>query len=79
MKQFGRRFATKVATRGKMKKMTAIALLVAAMAFTACSSTEEKKVETAPAPAAEVKAPAAAPAPVATPAAAPAKTAPKKK
>jgi hypothetical protein len=52
-----------------MKKLTAMALLAAAMAFVACSSTEEKKAEAAPAveaAKAEVKAPA-------TPAKAPAK------
>lgn len=53
-----------------MKKMTAIALLVAAIAFQACSSTEEKAPEAAMAPKAEVAAPAAAPA---APAKAPAK------
>jgi len=55
-----------------MKKLTAIALLAAAMSFVACSSTEEKKAEApAEAPKAEVAAPAPAPAPA--PAKAPAK------
>ncbi|MCX7633461.1 MAG: hypothetical protein N2Z22_09040 [Turneriella sp.] len=68
---------------GNMKKLTATALLVAAISFWACSSSEEKKSETpAEAPKAEAApaAPAApAKAPAAEPAKAPAKAAPKKK
>jgi len=65
-------FGSKILDRGNyMKKLTVIALLVAAIAFQACSSTEEKAPEAkVEAPKAEVAAPAAAPA---APAKAPAK------